>query len=66
MFSFAQAADGCYDEAGALYFTRLPPQGSQTRRYQGGTAQHIWRFGRGDAEATPLTADYSGTSRQPI
>jgi tricorn protease len=63
----AQAADGCYDESGkTLFFTRLPFQGSHTRRYKGGTAQNLWRFAEGDAEAAPLTADYAGTSRRPM
>src|SRR2546423_5248510 len=42
-----QASDGCYDEAGSLYFTRLAFQGSHTRRYQGGTAQNIWKWSGG-------------------
>src|SRR6516225_8259460 len=63
----AQAADGCYDETGTtLYFTRLPVQPSHTKRYQGGTAQNVWKFSRGDAEAKPLTADYPGTSKRPL
>jgi tricorn protease len=63
----AQAADGGYDDAGrVLFFTRLPFQGSHTKRYQGGTAQNIWRFAEGDEEATPLTADYPGTSKRPM
>lgn len=63
----AQAADGWYDERGkTLYFTRLRFQGSHTKRYKGGTAQTIWRFTEGDAEATPLTDDYPGTSKRPM
>lgn len=63
----AQAADGCYDAAGTtLYFTRLPFQGSHTRRYKGGTVQSLWRFGSGAKEAEPLTANYPGTSRHPM
>jgi tricorn protease len=62
----AQAADGAYDGAGTLFFTRLAFQGSHTRRYHGGTAQNLWRFGPGDAEARPLTADYAGTSKNPM
>ena len=63
----AQAADGSYDDRGrTLYFTLLPFQGSHTKRYRGGTAQNIWRFAAGDAEATPLTADYDGTSKKPM
>lgn len=63
----AQASDGVYDEAGStLFFTRLPFQGSQTKRYKGGTAQNLWRFSNGDAEARPLTADYAGTSKRAM
>jgi tricorn protease len=63
----AQAAEGCYDDTGkALYFTRLPFQGSHTRRYKGGTAQNLWKFADGAAEAVPLTADYKGTSKAPM
>jgi tricorn protease len=62
----AQAADGCYDGAGkTLFFTRLPFQGSHTKRYKGGTAQKIWKFIEG-AEAVALTSDYKGTSKNPM
>src|SRR5215471_9483822 len=54
----SQAAQGCYDSSGkTLFFTRLPEQGSSTKRYQGGTAQNLWKF-NGKDEAVPLTADY--------
>jgi tricorn protease len=62
----AQAADGSYDGGGTLYFTRLRFQGSQTKRYKGGTAQNIWRFADTDEEAAPLTGDYAGTSKRPM
>jgi tricorn protease len=63
----AQASDGAFDGSGrTLYFTRLAFQGSYTKRYEGGTAQNIWRFSSGDKEATPLTADYKGTSKNPL
>lgn len=62
----AQAADGDFSEDGTLWFTRLPFQGSHTKRYRGGTAQQIWRFSPGDEEATPLTRDYPGTSKRPM
>ena len=62
----SQAAQGCYDRAGrTLFFTRLPAQGSSTKRYQGGTAQNLWKFA-GSSEATPLTADYPGTSKDAM
>jgi tricorn protease len=62
-----QAADGSFDPSGkTLYFTRLPFQGSYTKRYKGGTAQNLWSFVLDGEEATPLTADYAGTSKNPI
>ena len=67
LLPLAQASDGCLNPSdGTLYFTRLPFQGSHTRRYKGGTAQNIWKFRPGDPEATPLTADYAGTSKTPL
>ncbi len=63
----AQASDGCYDAAGGtLFFTRLPFQGSHTKRYRGGMAQNLWKLAPGDAEATPLTSEYPGTSKEPM
>ncbi|CAN5820815.1 S41 family peptidase [soil metagenome] len=63
----AQASDGSYSQNGrTLFFTRLAFQGSYTKRYQGGTAQNLWRFADGDPEATPLTADFKGTSKHPM
>jgi tricorn protease len=62
----SQAADGAFDAAGkTLFFTRQAFQGSQAKRYQGGTAQNIWKYA-GDGEARPLTADYPGTSKTPM
>ncbi|HYK10847.1 MAG TPA: S41 family peptidase, partial [Gemmatimonadales bacterium] len=64
-----QASDGSYDRAGGggtLFFTRFPFQGSHTKRYKGGTAQNLWKLPPGAAEATPLTADYAGTSKTPM
>lgn len=61
----AQADEGVFDENGNLYFTRLAFQGSHTRRYKGGTAQNLWKFD-GKNEAIPLTADYTGTSKNPM
>jgi tricorn protease len=63
----AQAADGVLAPDGkTFYFTRLPFQGSSTKRYKGGTAQNLWRFAEGDEEARPLSSDYPGTSRSPM
>lgn len=61
----AQADEGVFDESGNLYFTRLAFQGSHTKRYKGGTAQNLWKFD-GKNEAVPLTADYAGTSKNPM
>ncbi|HUT07402.1 MAG TPA: S41 family peptidase [Candidatus Latescibacteria bacterium] len=62
-----QAADGSFDPSGkTLFFTRLPFQGSFTKRYKGGTAQNLWAFVLGGAEAVPLTSDYAGTSKNPM
>lgn len=67
LLPLAQAADGTYDPTGhSLFFTRLPFQGSHAKRYQGGTAQSLWRFTAGEAEAIPLAADYPGTSKEPM
>ncbi len=62
-----QAADGAFGASGqTLYFTRLPFQGSYTKRYKGGTAQNLWTYTLGADEAAPLTADYAGTSKNPM
>ena len=61
----SQAAEGSYDASGTLYFTRFGSQGSNAKRYQGGTAQNLWKFVSGQ-EAVPLTADWHGTSRNPM
>ncbi|HYV86426.1 MAG TPA: S41 family peptidase [Patescibacteria group bacterium] len=67
LLPLAQASGGVFDQSGdTLFFTRLSFQGSQTKRYQGGTAQSIWRYTKGGAEAVPLTADWKGTSRTPM
>src|SRR5438477_60487 len=56
----SEASDGAYKPEGrTLFFTRLPFQGSHTKRYQGGTAQNLWKFAAGSKEAVPLTADYA-------
>jgi tricorn protease len=67
LLPLAQASEGAFDDSGqTLFFTRLAFQGSSTKRYRGGTAQNLWRFTRGEAEAVPLTADYQGTSKHPL
>ncbi len=63
----SQASDGHFDpQQRTLFFTRLPFQGSSTKRYMGGTAQNIWKFSLTGKEARPLTADYAGTSKAPL
>jgi tricorn protease len=63
----AQAADGCWTPDGrTLFSTRLPFQGSHTKRYRGGTAQSLWKLAEGATEAVPLSADYPGTSKTPM
>src|SRR5579884_1655470 len=62
----SQAASGCYDASGrTLFFTRLPFQGSSTKRYMGGTAEKLWKWTPG-AEAVALTADYDGASKNAM
>ncbi len=63
----SQASDGTFDSDGkVLYFTRYAFQGSNTKRYKGGTAQSLWKFEIGASEAVPLTADFPGTSKNPM
>ena len=62
----AEGAQAAYSSDGrTLYFTRWHKQPSATKRYQGGYNETLWRFdGRG--EAVPLTADWAGTSTNPM
>lgn len=66
----AQAAFGRFDDTGRnLFFTRLPFNGSFTKRYKGGTIQQIWRFDTGAqplTEAVGLTLDFPGTSKDAM
>ncbi len=62
----AQSAEGAYTPDGkTLFFTRYNRQSSQTKRYQGGTAENIWRYDAG-SEAVLLTGDWKGTSHSPM
>src|SRR5687767_5410817 len=61
----SQASDGIYDESGILFFSRLPKQGSNNKRYVGGTIQQLWKFD-GKQEAKCLTCDFNGTSYNPM
>jgi len=66
VFPLSQSSEGAFTPDGkSLFFTRLPWQGSSTKRYQGGTAENIWRYDSG-SEAIPLTSDYAGTSHNPM
>ncbi len=62
----ATASEAAYSADGkTLFFTRFDKQGSNTKRYKGGTAENLWRFdGQGEAEA--LTADFAGASHAPM
>lgn len=68
----AQACDGSFDptvedaDKSTLAFVRIPFNGSNTKRYKGGTIQQVWRFKQGDGEAVNLTGDYPGTSKRPM
>lgn len=63
----SQAADGSYNSSGVdFYFTRLPFQGSYTKRYHGGSAQDIWKFENAADEAVNLTTDFTGTNSSPM
>ena len=67
LLPLSQASDGSLNDQGTtIYFTRLPFQGSHTKRYKGGTAQNIWKFEFSQTEAVPLTADFEGTSKAPM
>ena len=62
----ATGSEAAYSADGrTLFFTRLAYQGSRTKRYKGGFIQHIWRWD-GHGEASPLTADFAGTSHDPM
>ena len=62
----ATASEAAYSSDGkTLFFTRFMKQWSNTKRYKGGWAESIWRFD-GHSEATPLTADFTGTSHAPM
>jgi len=58
------AAEGAYDGR-TLFFTRWDRQSSSTKRYKGGWAENLWRFD-GKGEAIPITADWEGTSHNPM
>jgi tricorn protease len=62
----AEGSEAAYSSDGhTLIFTRWRKQPSFTKRYQGGYNETLWRFD-GSREAVPLTADWAGTSRNPM
>lgn len=62
----SQAAQGVLTPDGkTLFFTRQDFQGSHSKRYQGGTAEKLWKFVPGQ-EAIALTADFAGTSKNAM
>jgi tricorn protease len=62
----AQGAEAAYSSDGhTLFFTRWRKQSSHTKRYQGGAVEQVWAFD-GGTEAKPLTADWPGTSHNPL
>lgn len=66
MVPLATASEGAYSADGhTLFFTRWDKQWSYTKRYKGGWAQSLWRFD-GHGEAIPMTADWTGTSHNPM
>lgn len=64
--ALSQASQGTFDPSGkTFFFTRQRFQGSVAKRYKGGTAQNLWKYTAG-TEAVPLTADYTGTSKDAM
>ena len=62
----AEGSEAAYSPDGhTLFFTRWRKQPSFTKRYQGGYNETLWRFD-GGGEAIPMTADWAGTSRNPM
>ena len=61
-----EASDGSHASDGTLFFARPGWQANNTKRYKGGTARNLWRFGTGDAEAVKLTGDFDGENSDPM
>ena len=55
---FARATDGIKDGLGCYVFVPLR-QTSETKRYEGGEQSRLWRWCKGDDEATQLTPESS-------
>ena len=62
--ALAQAAEGCY-LGSDFVFARLPQTSDNVKNYRGGLVQQLWTFD-GRNEAKLLTANFAGTSRQPM
>lgn len=63
----SQSSDGSYDATGkTLYFVRPGFHNNNTQRYQGGTAQNIWKYTNGQSEAQNLTDDFPGEDFSPM
>jgi len=63
----SQASDGSHDVSGrTLYFVRPGFHNNNTQRYQGGTAQNIWKYTDGQSEAQNLTEDFPGEDFSPM
>ena len=61
------ASEASYDASGrTIYFARPAFHNNVTRRYKGGTARDVWKFGAGMEEAVELTGDYDGESHSPM
>jgi len=59
LIPLAQAADGVFSPDGrTLIFTRLPHQGSHTKRYMGGMAQQLWSWSVPEAGPTVALGAY--------
>ncbi len=66
MIPLATGSEGAFSADGhTLFFTRYDKQFSYTKRYKGGWNQTLWRFD-GHGEAVPITADWAGTSHNPL
>ncbi len=62
----AQASTATIRSDGTIFFTRLPFQGSATKRYQGGTAETLWKKSPQENEAVGLSTSFVGTSKAPM
>jgi tricorn protease len=60
------ATEGSFSAEGDLYFVRPAYHNNVTKRYRGGTARDVWKFGAGSVEAVELTGDYEGESHSPL